>query len=162
VELPEQIVILVSGIPATGKTAFARHLAREHGFAHYDMERPQGWPRPELHRIWDTDRGAFVAQIRKNHGRVVLDWGFPICCLSWVKQLQDQGVRLIWFDGNIDRAREAFEERGGSDVKYFDKQVKEIQQAGYPSSIECLVIPALSAAGAFLHQRKIERMVFQL
>ena len=84
--VPKQIVILLSGIPATGKSEFARHLAREHGFAHYDLERyPRGWPHPELKCIWDANRAAFVAKIRQNHDRVVLDWGFPVSCLSWVK-----------------------------------------------------------------------------
>jgi hypothetical protein len=159
--VPAQIVILLSGIPATGKSEFARYLAREHGFAHYDLERPYNWPRPDLHCTWGTDRSAFVAQVRKHHRRVVLDWGFPVSYLSWVEQLQDQDVRLFWFDGDVDRARVVFVDRGGSDVKCFDKQVKEIQHAAYPSSLKCSVIPALSSAGVFLDQRKIESMVFR-
>lgn len=73
-------------------------------------------------------------------------------------QLWDQDVRLI---GDVDRAREAFVRRGGIDVTNFNKQVKEIQQAGYPDPLNCLVIPALSASGVFLGQHQIESIVFQ-
>lgn len=160
--IPKKIVILLSGVPATGKSKFAHHLAREHGFAHYDLEcYPRGWPQPELKEIWETDRTAFVMQIRQNHDRVALDWGFPVSCLSWVKQLRDQDVQLIWFDGDLDRAREVFVRRGGIDVTNFDKQVEEIQRAAYPGSLNCLVIPALSASGVFLDRRQIESKIFQ-
>ena len=51
--IPKQAIILLSGVPATGKSEFARHLAREYGFAHYDLEcHPRGWPHPELKATW--------------------------------------------------------------------------------------------------------------
>jgi hypothetical protein len=102
-----------------------------------------------------------VQQIRQSHDRVVLDWGFRVSYVSWVEQLRDQDVRLIWFDGDADRAREAFVRRGGSDATSFDRQVVDIQQAGYPESLRCSVVPAMSASGIFLNQHEIERIVFQ-
>jgi hypothetical protein len=159
--VPEHIVLLLSGLPATGKSEFGRHLAREHGFAHYDLEcYPRGWPHPELKQTWDSDRKAFVVQLRQNHDRVVLDWGFPVGYLPWVEQLQDQNVRLIWFDGDVNRARERFVQRGGIEGSQFDKQIREIQQAGYPDALRCLVVPALSASGEFMDRHQIERFVF--
>lgn len=159
--VPRQIVILLSGIPATRKSTFARHLAREHGFAHYDLEcYPGGWPIPELKETWDTDRTAFVAQLRQHHDRVVLDWGFPPRCFPWVRQLTDQGVKLIWIDGAVSRAREEFQKRGGIDMRHFDTQVEAIKQAGYPHTLNCLVVPGLSASGDFLEPVQIERVIF--
>src|SRR5438477_12087288 len=97
--VPKRIVILLSGIPATGKSCFGRYLARKHGFAHYNLEcHPDGWPHPELKRTWDKNRSAFVAELRQPHDRIALDWGFNVSAVSWVKELQACGVKLIWFD----------------------------------------------------------------
>ena len=157
----KQTVILLSGIPATRKSTFARYLASEHGFAHYNLEcDPRDWPHPELKAKWDDDRTAFVAELRKYHDRVVLDWGFPVSCSSWISELIDQGVRLVWFDGDVTRAREAFIKRGGISPEYFDRQVEAIKRASYPDSLDCVIVPSLSVDGIFLDSRQIERIVF--
>jgi hypothetical protein len=159
--VPNQVIILLAGIPATGKSEFARYLARDHGFAHYDMESyPGGWPHPELKGKWDTDRPAFVAQVRQHHDRIILDWGFPVSCLSLVKELQAQGVQLIWFAGDVARAREAYVLRGGMAVTDFDRQVEAIRRAGCPAPLNCVVVPALSTSGVFLDQHQIESIIF--
>jgi hypothetical protein len=106
--IPDKIAILLSGIPATRKSTFGRYLARNHGFAHYDLERhPRGWPKPELKELWERDTAAFIAQLLRYHDRIALDWGFPACCLPMVKELQALGVRLIWFGGDVDCASPA-------------------------------------------------------
>ena len=111
----KQAIILLSGVPATGKSAFARHLARECGFAHYDLEcHPRGWPHPELKATWDASRSGFVAQLRQYHERIVLDWGFPPSAVPWVEELRRSGAKLVWFDGDIARAQQVFVQRGGS------------------------------------------------
>src|SRR5438094_909212 len=111
----KQAIILLSGVPATGKSEFARHLARECGFAHYDLEcHPRGWPHPELKATWDASRSGFVAQLRQYHERIVLDWGFPPSAVPWVEELRRSGAKLVWFDGDIARAQQVFVQRGGS------------------------------------------------
>ena len=156
-------VILVSGIPATGKSEFARYLASEHKFAHYDMEHfPVGWPCQELKEIWEKSRPAFVAFLRQEHQRSVLDWGFPPSSLTLVNELRNCGVQLVWFDGDVAAARKQFEKRAEGDhsIKDFDGQVTAIKAAQFPAVLNCIVIPALSAQGVFLDQRKIERLIF--
>jgi hypothetical protein len=159
--IPEQIVILLSGIPATGKSEFARHLAREYRFAHYDLEcYPRGWPNPKLKQTWDKDRRAFVSELREHHGRVALDWGFPARCLPLVLELQESGVNLVWFDGDIARARERFVERGGIAVERFDDQAADIRVANFPASLRCVVVARLSSTGVFLDDPQVTRMIF--
>lgn len=159
--IPERIVILLSGIPATGKSEFARYLARERGFAHYDLEcYPRGWPHPELKETWDMDRTAFVSQLRKRHDRVALDWGFPARCLPWVEELQESGVKLVWFDGDIARVKEIFVQRGGIAVERFDNQVADIHTANFPASLNCVVVARLSPTGVFLDDPQVTSMIF--
>jgi hypothetical protein len=159
--VPKRSILLLSGIPATGKSTFARYLAREHGFAHYDLEcYPRGWPHSEFKQVWDADRKQFVASLRNAHDRVAIDWGFPVHCLPWVAELQSCGVQLIWFDGDVGRARHAFIQRGGISITDFDQQVSAIRKARFPASLNCVVAPALSADGTFLSCARIERIVF--
>jgi hypothetical protein len=161
VAIPEKSLILLSGVPATGKSNFGRYLAREHGFAHYDLESfPRGWPYPELKAAWEASPQAFVKRVRQIHRRVALDWGFPVHCLPVVKELQTQGVRLIWFDGDRSQARAVFQERGGLPLSDFDAQVADIAAAGYPKSLDCVVVMVLSAQGTFKRLKAIEHTVF--
>lgn len=155
-------MILLSGIPATGKTSFARYLALKRGFAHYDLERhPGGWPCPDLKSKWDANRAAFVSAVRNCHNRIVLDWGFPPCCYTWVKELRDCGVTLVWFEGDTDAARRTFTARDGTyTCSAFNTQINKVRSAGYPDALNCLVLPALSANAVFLDPREIESRIF--
>lgn len=159
--IPERKILLLSGIPATGKSTFAKHLARTCGFADYDLEcYPRGWPHPELKAAWDSDRSDFLALLRKYHDRVVLDWGFPPTHYSWIKELTNQGVELIWFDGDFAAAQRVFEGRGGISLKRFTEQIEAIKKASYPASLNCVIVPALSADGVFEALADIERRLF--
>lgn len=160
--IPKQAVILLAGIPATGKTEFARCLAREHSFAHYDLEcHPRGWPHAELKPMWDASRLEFLAQLRQYHDCVVLDWGFPASALPWVEELRLGGARLVWFHGDISRAREVFVRRGGIPVECFDQQITAIRNEGYPASLHCTVVTTLSPTGAFTDFNEIEKAIFK-
>ena len=161
--IPKETLILLFGIPATRKSTFGRYLASKHGFAHYDIEcYPSSWPHPELYKTFLNDRHAFVKRLREQHDRTVLDWGFPVRCLSWVDELRSCGVRLIWFSGDIARAREEFKKRGAGKgpEDNFNKQITALQREGYPASLDCVIVPALSSSGVFLENHQVENIVF--
>ena len=85
----------------------------------------------------------FTAQLKIFHPRVALDWGFPAGGISWVRELLAAGVRLVWFAGDIARAREVFLKRGGISVTDFDAQVENIQRCGLPHPLQCVRVEAL-------------------
>ena len=141
-------IFLFSGIPASGKSSFCRFLCREHSFVHYDLECwPRGWPHPEFKEIWDRSRVEFVNKLMSTHSRVALDWGFPINCISWVKELEMAGVQLIWFDADTTKARESFIARGGISISDFDDQVGKILAAKLPDCLTTKIINTLSTSG---------------
>ena len=121
---------------------------------------PAGCPHPDLKSTWEASRQDFIPQLKQLHSRVALDWGFPVRCLPVVKELQAEGVRLIWFDGDRNRARTVFQERGGLALSDFDAQVAAIAAAGFPKSLDCVVVMVLSARGTFKQPKVIERRVF--
>jgi hypothetical protein len=159
--IPKRCILLLAGIPATGKSSFGSYLARLHSFAHYDLEcYPHGWPHPELKPQWDSSRARFVKALQKIHSRTALDWGFPVTCLPWVRELQDAGTRLIWFTGDEARARETFIARGGIDVQKFDDQLMAIHEARLPSSLQCTRIAVLSEKSVLKEPAAIAQEIF--
>jgi hypothetical protein len=92
---------------------------------------------------------------------IVLDWGFPVSASPWVQELINQGVRLIWFAGDVDRARDAFLLRGQGEVRAFDEQVAAIREAAYPVGLDCVIVPVLSASGTWLGLDEIRERVFR-
>jgi hypothetical protein len=159
--IPNSCFLLISGIPATGKSRFGRYLSGTHSFVYYDLEHyAQGWPHPELKSIWDRSRSEFVRVLRDLHPRVVLDWGFPVSFISWVQELLNEGVRPIWFDGNIARAREILIKRCGIDVRAFDDQVRSINKANLPALLHFDVVEALSDSGVLKKPSVILEEIF--
>lgn len=155
------LILHFSGIPAAGKSSFCRYLAREHGFAHYDLECwPRGWPVAALKEVWDASPVAFVDRLRSIHEKVAIDWGFPSAAQPRVEALKSVGVRLIWFSCDFAQARRIFKERGGISLSAFDNQMRDIQAQGYPSGLDALVVNTLSRAGRFRPMANIYAELF--
>lgn len=100
--LKNQNIILVSGIPASGKSTYARWLASSKGYCHLDVD-------------FAANAGiridAWLESVRQSQTSAVIDWGFPPSCLDTVKWLVSQGVEQWWFDGNREVAKAMFLER---------------------------------------------------
>jgi hypothetical protein len=116
-------VLLIAGIPATGKSHFCRWLAREHRYRHLDVDSVGPTIQSELDSVLADLRGIG----HRPESRVVVDWGFPPECLPFVRALKDAGARLWWFDGDRERARAAFVERGTVPLPCFVAQMEKIE-----------------------------------
>lgn len=123
-------VLLISGIPGSGKSTFGRWLEETRGFLHVDME-ARGLDRHGLRPSWEQFLGDLSSQVFC--GRlfdlpepVALDWGFPVTCLLVVEALRRQGVRPWWFTGDRLFARINFLKTKGPDPRPFDCQYADI------------------------------------
>ncbi len=147
--------ILLSGIPATGKSTFGNWLSERHGFLHTDVE--HGGLRPlGVQETWETalstrDPGPFVAALAILGRPVVIDWGYLPGFLPFVRSLHDVGLTAWWFDGDVAAARSRFVARGTGDVLAFDQQMARIE-AARPLITEFYadrIVRTLDAAGQF-------------
>jgi hypothetical protein len=95
-------LLLITGIPATGKTCMGEHLRELHGFKHADFEGPQlGHYLPDGITL---DR-ARIEQLKQQGRDAVITWGFvPDTQLAAVLVFRDLGFRWVWFDGDRESA----------------------------------------------------------
>lgn len=134
VERPARpLLLLISGVPATGKTTFASWLAENRGFLAADVERGGLGPLG-LQSEWDEAVGrgrpaGLTAALGALHQPVALDWGYPTNSLPFVEALCSAGVDAWWFDGDWAAARRHFIERGTVPVDALDRQMANIQAA---------------------------------
>jgi hypothetical protein len=128
--------LLISGIPASGKSTFCRWLEENKGFLHLDAEKPGVLDRYGLAAAWATSFDAstsaapFIEALEKFNRPVVIDWGFPPEHLDTVRKLFDGGVMLWWFAADWTVARRKFIARGRKGpVEVFDIQIRKIEAA---------------------------------
>jgi hypothetical protein len=129
--------LLVSGIPASGKSTFCRWLEDKKGFLHLDVEEPGVLERNDLATAWNTlfavgaSATPFLAELDRFKRPVVIDWGFPPEHLDAVRKLYDGEVMLWWFAADWAVARRKFAERGNrkGPIEAFDIQVRKIRDA---------------------------------
>jgi len=88
--------ILISGIPGTGKTTVAEHLAEHFGYTHIDMEAESFRARREL----EEDAQAFLGRLAPAD-KLVLSWGFgPYMDRPSVEKVLAAGYKMVWLDGD--------------------------------------------------------------
>ena len=126
--------LLISGIPASGKSTFCRWLEEKKGFLHLNVEEDGILDQHGLAAEWLALFGAsaraapFIEADRFNRS-VVIDWGFPPERLNTVRKLSEGGVMLWWFAADWAVARRKFAERGYPFVQDFDVQIRKIEAA---------------------------------
>ena len=130
--MTETSLLLIAGIPATGKSNFGCWLEREHRYVHVDIEKPSRRQILGLDPAWTkfcqtNDVAEFVSALQALGTHVLLDWGFPPERLDLVREMKREGVEIWWFDGDRAEARKQFVARGTVPVSKLDCQMQKIE-----------------------------------
>lgn len=136
-------LMLIAGIPSSGKTYFGDWLETSHGFLHIDDVSGSRLRLYGLDQAWEEslrsrDAHPFVAELHKLERPAVLNWGFPADCLGYLGLLKHAGLALWWFDADIQAARREHV-RIGKNAQAFDAQVAAI--AAHRVQIDTLFSP---------------------
>ena len=144
--MPQQPdLLLITGIPGTGKTWYGDKFAAEFGFLHYDLEeqhtRNRFFPNP----------GQFIADAVGLKMNVVVTWGFvpDQVQTTLVLQFRNAGFKLIWFDGNRSAALREFNNRGTVTEELFHVQIQRIEKSRVVDVIKPLIINSFDQEGRF-------------
>jgi hypothetical protein len=151
-------VILIAGIPASGKTSFGDYLRDAKHFLHVDLEAPDEFfisVLDESVRVGQVQ--VFLDVLKQNATNVVLTWGFHPGDFNIIQVLKSAEVELWWFDADEDAAREQFLARGTAPFASFLAQLSRINTAR--EQIEACfaprIIETLRADGSFLSRDEI-------
>jgi len=99
-------LLLVTGLPGTGKTFVGDYLRDNHQFTHWNVE--------ALHEIPDQRR---IADWRRRGADVVVTWGFmPGASDAQVRFLQARGFMMVWFGGSVETAKRVWTQREARSV----------------------------------------------
>jgi gluconate kinase len=120
-------LILLTGIPGTGKTTVGNHLAAEHGFRYLDFE-----DIATLRRMLQFGERGFrkqIAALKQRNQDTVVSWGFvPDSQLGTVRAMRGLGFEWVWLDGDRDAARRMFLQRGTVSEELLDVQMAKIDR----------------------------------
>jgi hypothetical protein len=163
-------IIILCGIPGSGKSAFGAWLQRTKGWLHVDMENGD-LRRYNLDDPWNAflqNQGStrFVDCLIARAEPVALDWGFPVTHLAVIGSLKAQEVVPWWFTGDRLHARESYLQRemkkhGRADPRPFDCQYAAISLSWFfiAPVFEARVIRAIGADGKYLSSDDIYRRI---
>ena len=123
--------ILISGIPGTGKTTVAEHLAQHLGYTHIDMEADSFSARREL----EHDAEVFIGRLA-NIEHVVVSWGFsPYIDRPGIDKFITAGYKFVWLDGDHVVALRNFLRRENNDPR---------QEANYYGQMQMILSTELT------------------
>jgi hypothetical protein len=152
-------LLLITGIPGTGKTTIGDYLQEKYGFIHLDVEKiifshgNNSWQ-----FLIDT-----ISKAKELNLNTVITWGFmPGQDNNLVFELQKMGAKMIWFDGNRQAAEKAFVARGTVSKLDFDKQMGQINKADIIGTFNPVVLDTFRRDDSFLPKDKIARKLLKL
>jgi hypothetical protein len=152
---PKRKLILITGIPGTGKTTYGNTFASQNGFAHYDLEVPDVFAQ----LLSDPER--FIETLLQGERNVVVTWGFlpDENQVRLVKQFEVKGFQLVWFDGNRPAALRKFIRRGTVPEIFLYAQMYRIEESKVVQRIAPIVIDPFNENDEFKNATVILREI---
>jgi adenylate kinase family enzyme len=144
--LQERDLLLITGVPGTGKTTYGDKFAKEFGFLHYDLEDQQ-----TLNRFV-ANPAQFIGELLNEKKNVVVTWGFgpdDEPSVSLVLQLRSAGFRWIWFDGNRPAALREFQSRATAQEIALYVQMYRIEKSRIVERLRPTVVNSFDNHGQF-------------
>lgn len=153
-------LLLITGVPGTGKTEISDYLRDKHNFTHLDREITNPWPKTLEARIeWVKSQVKSHATSGKS---IVISWGFmPGYDDKEIKQIRNLGFSLIWFDGNRPAARQAFIKRNTVSVELLEVQMQKIEALDL-IALKPVVFNPFDKDGVFLEKEEIAKVLLQV
>jgi adenylate kinase family enzyme len=143
--MPQRDLLLITGIPGTGKTSYGNRFAKELSFVHVDLEDQQTLT------ALAYDPAQFIAQLKGYRRSVVVTWGFAPdeVQTAIVLQFRSAGFKWIWFDGNRPAALREFQKRGTVAKELFDLQMERIENSRIVERFQPAIINTFDQDGKF-------------
>ncbi len=155
VQVPQQMKILITGIPGMGKTTLGDKLRDKYGYQHLDME-----SHPAEHNLLCTDPKAFITNVVSSSKDFVITYGFyPPHYTPVILFLRESGFKLIWLDGDRNSALREFKRREMKNpqtyeraIESFDKQIARIEKTSVIEEIQPAIINNFDQEGNFRNE----------
>ncbi len=153
------MILLITGIPGTGKTTIGDYLQEKYGFTHLDMENIiLSLGVSYLQFLTNT-----ISKAIELNQDIVITWGFmPGVDDNRVLHLKKMGAKLIWFDGNREAARKAFLARGTVSELELDKQMRRIKNTDIIEIFKPIVFNTFKEDSSFLPKEEIASKLLEL
>lgn len=158
-------LILITGIPGTGKSTIGDYLRDKYGFIHMDMECGDN-----IGKIC-ANPNLFINVLLGLNKDVVVTWGFaphPVI-IGIVNLFKEYKFKVIWFDGNKEAARKAFVKRSekyGSEylksaIAALDNQMNNIDQSNVIEKISPIQINTFNQNNVFKNEEEITKEILE-
>ncbi|HEY1679368.1 MAG TPA: DNA/RNA helicase domain-containing protein, partial [Candidatus Sulfotelmatobacter sp.] len=150
----ERDLLLITGIPGTGKTCNGNKFAREFDFLHHDLEDQQ----TQTLSRFNANPGQFIEELLNQKKDVVVTWGFGPYCKrseSLVRELRSAGFKWIWFDGNRPAALREFQKRATVQEIDFYRQMYRIEESRIVERLKPTVINSFDDRGQFKSTKEL-------
>lgn len=133
--MQEHKLVLLCGIPATGKSAFGKYLQEKYNYTYISID-DESWQDKKMQSLWNHIFQAkseydavekFACYLHENYKNVVLDWGFPMDKIRIAELLKRQWFEIVWLSCSTSLARQRFLQKHKNSATYFDTQIKNIK-----------------------------------